>query len=142
MKGDTLRRSILAPAIFALVAVTATAAQADPKLILKVDKATAAIIRGRLVVNASGAVTSGGWTAPRLHLLPHKPEDNTETIEFQAQPPLDQAVVIQALLPITTTAVFSLPHYGVTQIKVMAETNAVMAPLQVPRPAAPVSRGR
>ena len=140
MKGDTLRRSLFAPAIFALVAATATAAQAEPKLILKIDKVTAAIIKGRLVVNAAGAVNSGGWTAPRLHLLAHKPEDNTETIEFQAQPPLADAVVIQALLPIQTTAVFPLPHTGVTQIKVVSETNAIVAPFQMPRPAAPVRR--
>jgi len=141
-KGSTLRRSLFVPAILALAAATATAVQAEPKLIQKVDKVTAAIIKGRLVVNASGAVTSGGWTAPRLHLLPHKPEDNTETIEFQAQPPIDQAVVIQALLPIQTTAVFPLPHYGVTQIKVVSETNAVMAPLQIQRPARPATRGQ
>jgi len=143
MKGCTLRRTILVPAIFALAAATATAAQAEPKLIYKVDKVTAAIIRNRLVVNASGAVNSGGWTLPRLHLLPHKPEADTEVIEFQAMPPLADAVVIQALLPISTTAVFPLPHYGVTQIKVVGETNAVMAPLQTtPPPAAPASRGR
>jgi len=92
------------------------------------------------VVNASGAVTSGGWTAPRLHLLPHKPEDNTETIEFRALPPLQDAAVIQALLPIETTAVFPLPHYGVTQIKVVSETNAVVAPLQIQAPATRVGR--
>ncbi len=140
MKGCILRRTFLMSAILALVAATATAA--EPKLIAKVDKATAAIIKGRLVVSASGAVNSGGWTLPRLHLLPHKPEDNTETIEFQATPPPPDAVVIQALLPVQTTAVFPLPHYGVTQIKVVSETNAVMAPLQTPAPAAPASRGR
>lgn len=143
MKGCTLRRTFFSAAIFTLVAATATAAQAEPRLITKIDKVMAAIIKGRLVVNASGAVNSGGWTAPRLHLLPHKPEDNTETIEFQAQPPLADAVVIQALLPIQTTAVFPLPHYAVTQIKVVSETNAVTAPLQMPpRPAVPASRGR
>jgi hypothetical protein len=140
MKGCILRRSLFAPAILALVAATATAAQAEPRLIAKVDKVTAAIIKGRLVVNASGAVNSGGWTLPRLHLLPHKAEDNTETIEFQATPPLADAVVIQALLPITTTAVFGLPRTGVTQVKVVSETNAVMAPLQTPAAAAAPAR--
>jgi len=136
MKGWTLRRSLFSAAIFVLAAATATAAQAEPKLIYKVDKVTAAIIKNRLVVNASGAVNSGGWTLPRLHLLPHQPEADTEVIEFQAQPPLADAVVIQALLPISTTAVFPLPHYGTIQVKVVGETNAVMAPLQMPAPAA------
>jgi len=136
MKGNTLRRTIFAPVIFALAAATATAAPAEPKLIYKIDKVSAAIVKNRLVVNASGAVNTGGWTLPRLHLLPHKPEADTEVIEFQAQPPLADAVVIQALLPISTTAVFPLPHYGTIQVKVVGETNAVMAPLQMPPPAA------
>ena len=93
MKGCTLRRSVFASAIFALAAATATAAQAEPKLIYKVDKVTAVILKGRLVVTASGAVTSGGWSTPRLHLLPHKPEDNAETLEFRAQPPVRTAPV-------------------------------------------------
>lgn len=131
-KGNTLRRSLLAPAIFALAAATATTASAEPKLIYKIDRVTAAIIKGHLVINASGAVNSGGWTLPRLHLLPHKPEVDTETVEFQATPPITDAVVIQALLPISTTAVFPLPHYAVVQVKVVGETNAVAAQIQMP----------
>jgi hypothetical protein len=143
MKGRPLRRSLLAPAIFALAAATATAASADPKPIAKIDRVTAAILRGRLVVNAAGAVNSGGWTQPRLHLLPHKPDSDTDVIEFQATPPLPDAVVIQELLPVTTTAVFPPPHAGVTQVKVVGESNAVTAPISsAPLPAAPVSRGR
>ncbi len=63
-----MRRIVLASLIFALAAATATAAEAAPALVFKVDKVTAAIIHGRLVVSATGAVKSGGWTQPRLHL--------------------------------------------------------------------------
>ncbi|MEI9993851.1 MAG: hypothetical protein WDM91_04595 [Rhizomicrobium sp.] len=133
----------LAVAIFALAAATATAAEAAPKLIYKVDKVTAAIIRGRLVVSASGAVNSGGWSLPRLH---HKevrtPESDTETFEFLATPPPTGTVVIQALLPIQMTAVFPLPRYATLQVKVVSESNAVVAPIVTapPAPAAPLAK--
>jgi len=110
---------------------------ASPKLVFRVDKVTAAIIKGRLVVSVSGAVSSGGWYAPRLHLRElTAAEVNTETIEFQANPPPPDTVVIQALLPIKTTAVFPLPRYAVTQVKVEAESNILIAPI-VPEASAP-----
>lgn len=109
----------------ALAAATATASLAAPKLVYRIDSVTAKIVKGHLVVLAKGAVTSGGWTRPRLHLLPHAAEAPIQVIEFQASPPLDNAVVIQALLPIETTAVFPLPHYGTVTVKVKAESNTV-----------------
>jgi hypothetical protein len=120
----------MASAVFALAAATATVASAAPQLIYRVDSVTAKIVKNQLVVTASGAVSSGGWTRPRLHLTPHVPEAPDEVIEFQASPPLGNAVVIQALLPVSATAVFPLPHYGAIRVKVTAQTNAVTAPIQ------------
>ena len=132
-----MRRAILCAAFLGLAAATATAGAAAPALVFKVDKVTAAIVRNHLVVRADGAVKSGGWTAPRLHLKDVRvPEGDTETFEFQATPPASGAVVIDALLPITATAVFPLPRYATVQVKVMAQSNAVAAPV-TPAPAAP-----
>ena len=114
----------------ALAAATATAASAAPQLVMRVDSVTAKVINHRLVVQAKGAVNTGGWSRPRLHLTTHVPESPDEVIEFQASPPLDNAVVIQALLPIETTAVFPLPRYGTVRVKVTSESNAVTAPIQ------------
>jgi hypothetical protein len=125
-----MRRPIFAALVFALAAATATAAGAASQLIYRVDSVTAKTLNGHLVVTASGAVSSGGWSHPRLHLLPHVAEAPEEVIEFQASPPLGNSVVIQALLPITTTAVFPLPHYGTVRVKVTAQSNAVTAPIQ------------
>ena len=126
-----MRRLMVAFALFALAAVTATVASAASQLIYRVDSVTAKTVKGRLVVTASGAVTSGGWTRPRLHMDPvHIPESADEVIQFLASPPLGNSVVIQALLPITTTAVFPLPHYGTVRIKVTSQTNAITAPIQ------------
>ncbi len=129
-----MRRSLTAAAIFALAAATATAADAAPTLVFKVDKVTATIVRNHLVVSATGAVRSGGWRLPRLHMREfHIPESDTEIIEFLASPPAADAVVIQALLPVTATAVFPLPRYATIQVKVVSETNGITAPIGAPQ---------
>jgi len=128
-----LRRTVLASLIVALAAATATAASAAPQLVVKVDKVTAAIIRNHLVISATGGVRSGGWTMPRLHLKEfHIPESDTEIVEFLATPPAAGAVVIQALLPVTATAVFPLPRYATVQVKVVAEANSITVPISPP----------
>lgn len=129
-----MRRTAIAAAIFALAAATATMADAAPQLVFRVDKVTAQIVRNRLVVSASGAVKSGGWTLPRLHFKGHAPESDTESFEFLATPPGARNVVIQALLPVETTAVFPLPRYGTVQVTIVSETNSVTAPIAPPAP--------
>ena len=122
----------LVAALFAasLVAATATPAAAEPKPVFKVDKVTAAIVNAHLVITASGAVRTGGWSVPRLHMVNfHKPEGDTEIVQFLATPPLADAIVIQALVPIATTATFPLPPTVVTKVKVVTETNSVTAPI-------------
>jgi hypothetical protein len=127
-----MRALAAAAAALCLAAATASAAPAGQSLIYKIDRVTAAVVGKHLVVKASGAVTSGGWSLPRLHLvLPHKPETPSETIQFLAKPPLEDAVVIQALLPVSTTATFPLPRYAVTQVTVVGETNSVTAPVEM-----------
>lgn len=130
-KGQSMRRWIAASAIFALAAATATAAGAAPRPVYRVDSVTAKILNRHLVVLAKGAVESGGWSKPRLHLeTSHVPESPDEVIEFFASPPTGNSVVIQALLPIETTAVFPLPRYGTVRVKVTAQSNSVTAPIQ------------
>ena len=125
-----MRNLVAALSVAVLVAATATPAVAEPKPVFKVDKVTATIVNAHLVVTASGAVRTGGWTAPRLHMVNfHKPEGDTEIVQFLAAPPLADAIVIQALVPIATTATFPMPPAEVTQVKVVTETNSVTAPI-------------
>ena len=106
------------------------AAAARAQLIYKVDHVTASIQGGKLIVNASGAVNSGGWENPKLRIKEiHIPESATLDIEFVATPPPKDAVVIQALLPVAATLSAPLPPYGTTQVKVEAESNSVTAPI-------------
>jgi len=124
-----VRHFLVAAAALALAAATATAAPAKP--IYKVDAASVKIVGRNLVVTASGAVNSGGWTAARLHLKEtYKPESDTEVIEFLATPPPPGEVVVQALLPVTATVTLALPRYAVVQVKIVAETNSVTTPIR------------
>lgn len=115
----------------ALVAATATTAVAAPKLIYRVDTVTVSVDRNQMVVTANGAVNSGGWSSPRLQRkAAHTPESNGEEFEFLATPPATDAVVIQALLPVSATGRFPLPRYGAVQVKVVAESNSVTTPVR------------
>src|ERR1700759_4899906 len=84
-EGQSMRRLIFAAAVFALGAATATGVQSAPQSVYRVDTVTAKVLNNHLVVTASGAVNSGGWSRPRLHLeTVHVPESPEEVIEFQA----------------------------------------------------------
>ena len=126
-----MRHFLVAAAALVLAAVTATAAPAAPKLVDKVDTVGAKMVGKKLVVTATGAVNSGGWTAPLLRVKEVRvPESDTEVIEFVATPPPADAVVVQALVPVTATGTFALPPYAVVQVKVVAESNSVTAPIR------------
>ena len=115
----------------ALVAATATGAVAAPKLIYQVDGVTVSIDHGQMVVTATGAVNSGGWTQPHLQRKAvHPAESDTEEFEFVATPPPSDTAVIQALLPVSAIGRFPLPRYGAMQVKVDAESNSATAPLR------------
>jgi hypothetical protein len=130
-KVQTMRNFIVAAIAVALAAATATGAAPTPKLIYKVDAVSVTIDHNQLVVTAKGAVNSGGWTLPHLRRKEfHIPESDTEEFEFLATPPLASETVIQALLPVSASARFPLAHYGAVQVKVVAETNSITAPIR------------
>lgn len=115
----------LALSLIGAMPVDAAAAQ----LIYKVDHVSVSIEGHKMIVSADGAVRSGGWENPKLHVKEVRtPESDTLVIEFLATPPAKDAAVIQALLPVSATLTTALPPYGTTQIKVEAETNSVTEP--------------
>ncbi len=112
---------------FLVIANAGPAAAAGQKPIYKVDSVAASIEGKKLTIIAAGAVSTGGWTKARLRLKPHKPEADTLEYEFVATPPPPDAMVVQVLIPVTTTLVTKLPPYGVTQIKIDADSNSTTA---------------
>ena len=125
-----LRRAftILIAGGFLAAANVGFAAAASPKPIYKVDSVAVSVRGHRLTIIAAGAVSTGGWSKARLRLKPgHKPETDTLELQFVAAPPGPNAMVIQALIPVSATLTTRLPPYAVTQIRIDAETNSETA---------------
>jgi hypothetical protein len=127
---DREMRSFIAVFVLSLLAASsADAAAGKAQLIYKVDHASVSIEGRKMIVNASGAVKTGGWENPKLHIKEVRaPEADTLVIEFVATPPSKDAVVIQALLPVTATLTAPLAPYGTTLVKIVAESNSVTVP--------------
>src|SRR5579871_1946790 len=93
--------------------------------IFRVDRVSASIVQNRLVVEASGAVSSGGWSHPRLRAKPSAPEAAILTLDFITDPPSSKRVVIQELLPVSATIRLPLPKYGTVAVSVVSQSNTI-----------------
>lgn len=109
---------------FACALLCATPALAADKRVYKIDSLIATQKKGKITVQANGAVQSGGWKNPRLHIIP-RDNNRTLTVEFLASPPPPGMVVIDALLPVTVSAEFKAA--GVNAVKVVADANEMTA---------------
>jgi hypothetical protein len=126
MRSKAFFLSILAAAFLTASQVSAGAV----KLVYRVDDATAEIINGHLVILANGAVKSGGWDRAQLRVLePSAPEAEVLEVEFVARPPAPTEAVVQALLPVATRKVARLPSYATVKVKIIAETNSIVVPI-------------
>ncbi len=125
----------IASAIVALLVAGATLAAASsvssPKPVFRVDSASAAAQPGspnRLVIQAQGAVRSGGWENARLRVkeIPsNKP--NTLIIVFVAIPPKPSEMVVQSVLPVQATVTVPMPKASITEVQIAGETNTITA---------------
>jgi hypothetical protein len=102
-------------------------ALAAPKLIYRVDSASAVIVGNHLVITANGAVDSGGWSKPELLIQkPSASEAKAMKTKFVAKPPASREAVVQALLPIHVRKVAPLPRYGAIEVEITAATNSLI----------------
>jgi hypothetical protein len=81
--------------------VCASPALAADKRVFRIDSLIATQKDGGILVQAKGAVQTGGWTKPRLHVL--HDDGHTITVEFLAAPPPPGMTVIEALVPVTAS---------------------------------------
>ena len=114
-----------------LLAGTADAA-APPKMVFRVDRATATISHRHLVITAGGAVRSGGWVKPNLRVVEASaPEAKTIEVNFMARPPRRSAAVVQAILPVSAKLEMGLPRYSAVEVRFVSETNSLTVPITV-----------
>jgi hypothetical protein len=97
----------------------ASPALAADKRIYKIDSLIATQKDGKVVVQATGAVQTGGWKSPRLRVI-QSDGNRTLTIEFLATPPPSSMVVIEALMPVTASAEFKAHGKGSVRVITIA----------------------
>ncbi|HEY2009278.1 MAG TPA: hypothetical protein VGH23_09840 [Rhizomicrobium sp.] len=91
------------PAIAAILLLSAPALAAD-KRVFRIDSLIATQKGGQVILQAKGAVQTGGWSKPRLHLI--RNDGRVMTVEFLATPPPPDMTVIDGLVPVAATAQF------------------------------------
>jgi hypothetical protein len=87
--------------IIAAALLLATPALAADKRVFRIDSLLATQKGGAITLQAKGAVQTGGWSKPRLHLV--RNDGHVLTVEFLATPPPPDMTVIDGLVPVTAT---------------------------------------
>ena len=100
-----------------LCAVPAFAAD---KRVFRIDSLIATQKNGVILVRAKGAVQTGGWTKPHLHVM--HGDGHLLTLEFLAAPPPSGMTVIDGLVPVT--AAVEIKGRAVS-VHVLAEENEI-----------------
>jgi len=93
---------LLLSALLSSSALLASPVLAGEKRILRIDNLIASQKGGTIELKVSGAVRTGGWSKPRLHVLHN--DGKVVTVEFLATPPPSDMTVIEALMPVTASA--------------------------------------
>jgi hypothetical protein len=82
---------------FCMLCCTLPAFAAE-KRVYRIDSLIASQKDGVIALQAKGAVQSGGWSKPRLHVV--HGDGHTLTVEFLATPPPAGMTVIEGLVPV------------------------------------------
>jgi hypothetical protein len=98
----------------------ATPAIAAEKRVFRIDGLIATQKNGIIQLQAKGAVETGGWTKPRLHVM--HADRRTLTVEFLATAPPPGMTVIDALVPLTATVQLK---GRATSVHVLADENEI-----------------
>jgi hypothetical protein len=109
----------LSPAIPILLLCVAPAMAAD-KRVFRIDSLIATQKGGEVVLQVKGAVQTGGWSKPKLHLVHN--DGRVMTVEFVATPPPPEMTVIEGLVPVAATAQF---RGRATSVHVQADENEI-----------------
>jgi hypothetical protein len=89
------------PPLIAILLLSTAPALAADKRVFRIDSLIATQKHGQITLQAKGAVQTGGWSKPRLHLIHN--DGRVMTVEFLATPPPPDMTVIDGLVPMTAT---------------------------------------
>ncbi|HEX4270918.1 MAG TPA: hypothetical protein VHZ32_06010, partial [Rhizomicrobium sp.] len=80
------------PPLIAIFLLSTAPALAADKRVFRIDSLIATQKHGQITLQAKGAVQTGGWSKPRLHLIHN--DGRVMTVEFLATPPPPDMTVI------------------------------------------------
>jgi hypothetical protein len=111
-----MKRSLL----IAAALLCALPAHAAEKRVYRIDSLIATHKGASIIIEAKGAVQTGGWNRPRLHVI-HS-DRRALTLEFLATPPPPEMTVIGGLVPVAAS--FRLKSHA-TSVHVLAYENEI-----------------
>ena len=88
--------------LIAILLLSAAPAMAADKRVLRIDSLIASQKGGEVILQAKGAVPTGGWSKPRLRVVHN--DGRVMTVEFLATPPPPEMTVIDGLVPVAAKA--------------------------------------
>jgi len=129
MRAIVLTAMFLALPVHAMAAparVTAAPAAVADKPVARIDSLIATSKAGRIIIQAKGAVTGGGWT--HITLRPIKstlPADaHTMVVEFVGVPPASNEAVIRGLLPVAASLTLK-SRKGIVAVRAVSDANEI-----------------
>ena len=113
------------PALLTALLLSSSALLASPvwaaeKRVFRIDSLIASQKGGMSELKAQGAVTTGGWSKPRLRVVHN--DGKVVTVEFLATPPPSDMTVIDALVPVTASTELK---GRASSVRVQADQNEV-----------------
>jgi hypothetical protein len=106
--------------LIAAALICALPAQAADRRVFRIDSLIATQKGTSIDIEAKGAVQTGGWSKPRLHVI-HS-DGHVMTLEFLATPPPPEMTVIGGLVPVAAS--FQLKNHA-TSVHVLADENEI-----------------
>jgi len=106
------------PPLLAALLLLATPACAAEKRVFRIDSLIASQKNGMILLQAKGAVPTGGWTKARLHVM--HGDGHTLTVEFLASAPPPGMTVIDVVVPVEASAEIK---GRATSVHVLADEN-------------------
>jgi hypothetical protein len=106
------------PALLAALLLTTAPVSAAEKRVFRIDSLIATQKNGTILLQAKGAVPSGGWSKPRLHVV--HTDGHALTVEFLATMPPPGMTVIDVVVPISAAG--EIKGHA-TSVHVLADEN-------------------
>jgi hypothetical protein len=124
-----MRQLCLSIAMIGFLAAPAETAEKPTPIpqrpVARIDSLFATLSKGEVMIQAKGAVDSGGWRQAKLRPVKSTTADaHTIVVEFVATPPSPTQAVIQGLLPIAAVTTLRMRR-GVVSVRVTSGSNEI-----------------